>query len=363
MIEYNLHQLNDYVERGLLTKCEDEDLVQYTYTNYCETQSLWDEITAFNRGNIYEKKTGRLIARSMPKFMNFSQLPQDRQEWFLSHGKFVTTEKKDGCLGILYMYKGQVRYNSRCSFNNFVTESIKDILPKYIMIKRMLAHNTLIVEVISPATKIICDYKDEQELYLLTAYDSGHNEYDEKSLDTLAKIITMPRPKRCYMGWYGLFNWCKTANYEQEGYVACVEEYDNTNAFYRVKLKSEDYLRVAKVKANLCKHTVWKLMKNDLEQNTNTLQQFIYQIPDEFLKVGKKYIQDLNNELEVLEKEVQQEYEKLHDIEIRDFNNYFKENPSKYQSCMYSLRNGKEIKKILIKMIEPQQGINIEDLK
>lgn len=356
---YDLKKLDDYVAQGLLRKAEDEDLVQYNYSEYCNNAGLWDDITSFNRGNIYEKKTGKLIARAMPKFMNFGQLPEDKQKWFLSQHKFITTEKKDGCFGILYMYKGEVRCNSRGAFDNYVTDKIKELLPKYLMVKRLLEHNTLNVEVISPATKIICDYGNEEELYLLTAFNFEHKEYDKNAVDLLANVLRMPTPKRNYMCWDNLLKWCKEADFTEEGFVACVEEYNGT-AFERVKLKSEDYLRIAKIKANLSKYTIWKLMKNDYEQNTTLLQDYVKDVPDEFSSLVKQYIDELNNELDVLCKEAQTLYEQTKDIEQRDLAKHLGDNV--YKSCIFNLRNGKDIRKILIKMIQPEQGINTDDL-
>ena len=61
----------------------------------------------------------------MPKFPNLGQLPEEKQKEIMSKNDFNLTEKMDGCLGILYMYKGEIRCNSRGSFNNYVTDKIK----------------------------------------------------------------------------------------------------------------------------------------------------------------------------------------------------------------------------------------------
>ena len=351
---FDLNILERYVSEGLLRKAEDENLVQYNYSDYCNNSGCWDDITLFNRGNIYEKSTGKLIAKSLPKFMNFSQLTQEDQHYFLDHKKLITTEKKDGCLGILYMYNNEIRCNSRGAFNNYVTDKIKQLLPKYTMLDVILKFNTLIVEVISPETKIICDYGNKQELYLLTAYSNlDWEEYSNNQLDELSNIIRMPRPKKCYLGWQGLFKWQQEQDYTEEGFVVCIED-KQYGSYKRVKIKSNDYIRVSRIMAGLSKYKIWKIMKNDLEQNTQILKQYFSNLPDEIVIEAEQYKKELQEEYNKIQELVNQEFEKTKDIPIEKLYKYFEENPCEYKGCIYNLRNGKDISKIIIKFIEPK---------
>ena len=353
----NLALLDEYVERGLLRKAEDEDLVQYNYSemvNNCPNGELWDEITMFNRGNIYEKKTGNLIAKAMPKFMNLGQLPEDKQNELISKNIFNLTEKMDGCLGIIYKYKGKIRCNSRGGFNNYVTDKIKELLPKYAMKNLLLDNNVLNVEVISPETRIICNYGDTQDLYLITAYSSTLNwkEYDYEQLKMIAAILKMPIVQEENMTWEQLLEWQKTANYEHEGFV--IRFPDNE----RVKIKSEDYLRIAKVRSTLCKHTIWKLMRNDLKtyNSSNELSEYLGRVPDEFIKTANRYVSELQNSLKELEQQVLIIVEAVKNLSNKELAFWFKDNPNDLQGAVFNYRNGKDINKVLIDMIEPEGG-------
>ena len=352
---YNLSQLDDYVDRGLLRRAEDEDLVQYNYSEKTNNQGLWDEITMFNRGNVYEKKTGKLIAKAMPKFMNLGQLSIEEQEKLVKQPKFTLTEKMDGCLGIIYKYKGKIRYNSRGGFNNHVTDKIKQLLPKYLMLNRLLEHNTLNVEVISPETKIICNYGNTEELYLITAFSNNNEEYNYKELTLLSQIMKMPIVKQYHMSWQSLLSWQSQATWEKEGFVVCFPNHT------RVKIKSNDYLRIAKLRAGLTKHRVWKIWKTDLEQNTNLLEDYLNQVPDELQKTVDRYMSELHNSLEEQRQTVLDLAKNLINIQTKDLLKYFKDNPSMYQSCIFNLRSNKPIDKILIKFIEPETGF--EDMQ
>lgn len=348
---YDLKLLDDYVERGLLRKMEDEDLVQYSYSERTNNDGLWDEITMFNRGNIYEKKTGNLIAKAMPKFMNLGQLSQEKQKELSLKPKFNLTEKMDGCLGIIYKYKGEIRCNSRGGFDNYVTDKIKELLPKYVAKNMILNHNCLNVEVISPQTKIICDYGDTEELYLITAFYDRPNwvehTYEESCM--IAQVMQMPIVKEYHMSWEPLIKWQQEADWKHEGFVV---RFPNNE---RVKIKSKDYLDVAKFRAGLSKRSIWRYMKNDLEQGTNQLQEYLNMgIPDEFSNIAKSYVKELEEEMEQHRQLAIKEYNELIDIPKNELHKYYKVHSNKYQHCNYALRDGKDITRNLIKMVEPE---------
>ena len=355
----NLKILDDYVERGLLRKAEDDDLVQYNYSEEVNTSpmgELWDDITMFNRGNIYEKRTGELIARAMPKFMNFEQYSTDKQKQILSNNNINVTEKMDGCLGILYMYKGKIRCNSRGSFDNYVTDKMKELLPKYVMLRHILKFNTLNVEVISPKTKIICDYGDKEELYLITAYSKNPEigEFNYKTLNLMSKIIRMPIVKEYNMSWEELLNWKNTSDYSQEGFVVRINN-------DRIKVKSNDYLRIAKLKCGLTKHRIWRLYKNDLEQGTNSLTPYMENVPDELSNTAKNWYDEITCALNKLKEQARIEYNKVKGLDKKTIGITLKDN--KYIHAIFAIINGKEeiLNKLFIKWVEPED--DLEELK
>lgn len=358
--KYDLKILDDYVDRGLLRRAENEDLVQYNYTEMVNNHPeglLWDEITTFNRGNIYEKKTGLLIAKAMPKFMNFGQYSEQEQNQFLNENNFTVTEKMDGCLGILYKYKGKIMCNSRGSFDSYVTDKIKELLPKYKLLNTLLNYQCMNVEVISPETKIIVDYGDEENLYLITGYlNKDWSEYTKENLDMISKVTYIPRVSEVNMSWEELLSWAKTANYEKEGFVV---KFDNGQ---RVKIKSEDYLRIAKFKCKLTKHMIWKLWKNDIYQGTDSVGEYMKDVPDELYKIAENYLEEVGINLFNLTQKALQLHEDTKHIPQKELAQYMKDHPNELNSCLFSIRNGKPVDKYLIKLVEPEQGFNVEDL-
>jgi len=355
-MQVDLNILEDYVDRNLLRKQEDEDLVQYNYSEYCNNNALWDEITMFNRGNIYEKKTGNLIARAMPKFMNFGQHDEETQKVFLNR-TFTVTEKLDGCLGILYKYKGKIRCNSRGSFDNYVTDKIKDIIDKkhYVLLNHLLEYQTLNVEVISPETKIICDYGDEESLYLITSYSTiSWNENTRMTNDLISQCTYIPIVKQVNMTWDELLTWQKESDGKEEGFVLCFENEDGT--YDRVKVKSDDYMKIAAAKRNLCRHTLWKLMKSDLEQKTDLLSPYMDAVPDELAKTAQRYYKELLDAMEVKQKEAYDLYLETKDVPQKELCKVLMEKNPDLRGAVFNIRKGIPIDKILIKLIEPEPG-------
>lgn len=352
-MNYNLKILDEYVEKGLLRKAEDKDLVQYNYSemvNNAPMGELWDEITMFNRGNIYEKKTGRLIAKAMPKFLNLGQLSEEKQKELILKPQFNLTEKMDGCLGILYMYNGEIRCNSRGGFDNHVTDKIKELLPKYIMVKRILEHNTLNVEVISPETKIICDYGDIQDLYLITAFSNNEEigEFSYKDLNMMAQIMRMPVVKEYHMTWEALLRWQKEADSSQEGFVV---RFPNNE---RIKIKSEDYLRIAKLKMGFSKKRIWECMRDDAFNRTNTLKEYMDNIPDELSKQAKQYLDELEQDMKNICVEVCKLHVETQDIPQKELAAVLREKNPLLSGAVFNIRNGKPFERSIIKLIEPK---------
>ena len=358
MIKVNymdLSTLDKYVEEGKLRKAETTELAQYNYTERTNNEGLWDNITLYNRGNIYEKSTGKLVARSMPKFQNLSELPIEQQTKYLN-SSFKCTEKMDGCLGIIYNYNG-LRYNSRGSFEGFVVDAIKEILTKYTRVEDVCQHFTLIVEVIHPSTKIIVDYGDTKELYLITAYQGNH-EVSRSELEYISSITGMPVVKERHFTWDSILSWAETAGHDEEGFVLTFGYNKDMESYDRVKIKSLNYLKVAAFRRNLCKHTIWKLWKSDLKQRSKVdhVKEYIQSAPDELYKTACRYVNELKQAMEVEKTSAKLEYEKTINLTPQELSNILKETKNKYAGAIWALRRNYEIERCLIDYIEPEQA-------
>lgn len=348
----DLKVLDEYAEKKLLRRADNGVLVQYNYTDYCNNNDGWDDITLNNRGNVYEKKTGNLIAKSFPKFFNFEQLSEDKQQWVLEHNDFMVTKKYDGCLGLIYKYQDEIYCNGRGSFVSHVTDTMYKLIKNYNFDNDILDKYTLVCEVISPETHIIVDYGDLEELRLITAYDK--NNWQEISYDDmvqLANILKMPYVEQVNMTLDELFEQQKQGKAEQEeGFVLRYSDFDN----FRVKIKDVDYMRIAKFKAHLNKRMIWKLLKEQYEQGkSGCLDEYMNNVPDELMSLAKIYLSEIEQAMNEEKGKVMALYNNIKDKSCKELGLYFNDNPSIYKGAIFSLKNDKPIERFLIKLVEP----------
>ena len=91
-----------------------------------------------------------------------------------------------------------------------------------------------------------------------------------------------------------------------------------------------------------------------LRKAEKRLKQYFSNLPDEIVIEAEQYKKELQEEYNKIQELINQEFEKTKDIPIKKLYKYFEENPCEYKGCIYNLRNGKDISKIIIKFIEPK---------
>src|SRR5690348_16903958 len=99
----NYEIIKPYIEKKLVSEGvhpENPDVRIFNYTQHCQFEGAWDEVTKQCRGLILNVKTGEVIAKPFPKFFNYGEYTG--KGWTLPKGKCTVTEKLDGSLGILY---------------------------------------------------------------------------------------------------------------------------------------------------------------------------------------------------------------------------------------------------------------------
>src|SRR5690606_37135186 len=101
----DIDMLANEIDAGYVTERyhpEFGELAILNYTDQCQFDGHWNEVTMLARGLIYNRETGEVVARGLPKFFNWgdekhaSQLDPDMP--ILS-----AHDKIDGSLGIGYV--------------------------------------------------------------------------------------------------------------------------------------------------------------------------------------------------------------------------------------------------------------------
>lgn len=105
MYKPDFEQLDKLTEDGYLRRVVSpcENYVIFNYTDKTTFERTWNEHTLNSRGTVYEIATGRVVARALSKFFNFTELPEYTQQDIVNgDGIFQKSsmkvyDKADGC--------------------------------------------------------------------------------------------------------------------------------------------------------------------------------------------------------------------------------------------------------------------------
>lgn len=285
----SLDKFKPYVEKKLvrqvISPCK--RLVLFNYTDLCTYERAWDEVTLNARGTVYEIETGKVVARAFPKFFNFGELSEDKQQEVLQSESFETFEKMDGSLGIVYFYDGEWRVNTRGSFTSDQAIKGKEILNRDLKIESLNKDMTYLVEIIYPENKIIVDYKNLESLTLLSAYYK--NEKDVAFTEVFDKLWVIGTG----FGFTDTYTFntieklqehLATLDHTEEGYVVRLSNGE------RVKFKSRAYLDVARIMQNMSPLAFWKTMTNGKVQS-----EYLEHLPEEFREESEKLVSEIED--------------------------------------------------------------------
>jgi RNA ligase len=239
------------------------------------------------RGLIVDRINKNIIALPVSKFFNylengatFKNLP------------YTIREKMDGSLGIIWHFNGEWNCSTRGSFSSDQAIKCRELLiHKYPLTQVVVDKDiTLCVEVIYPSNRIVVDYKNEEKLVLLAAFNRvTFQEYDDDVLEVLSKTTGLERPKEYhFQNFLELEESVKNWPQNQEGVV--IKFSDGS----RIKLKSENY-KIAHRAVSMCSPlSAWESAKDNLSLD------FVACLPDEFQEQYLGWIKDFNSQAQTI---------------------------------------------------------------
>lgn len=355
-MQYDIEKLEALYKEGYLRKSEKGDLVLYGYTEKTTFDRHWNELTRAARGLILEKSTGKVVAKPFPKFFNMGEHEETFLDNLPKEMTYEAFEKVDGSLGIIFNYEGQWQISTRGSFYSEQAQKGAELLKKY-NLSAINSATTLLAEIIYPANKIIVDYGQEEKLVLLGAYDvgSGH-EYSSQTLSQMASLSGMPISPVYPYTIDEMIQLQKTLPKDREGFVV---RYSNG---LRVKIKGEEYLRIAKMLSHMSPISFWESMVDG-----KVPREYLAQLPEEFKKEFEPIVETLETQYKNTLQEVKEDSYNLPTQELtpegrKSVGIFLRDsNEVKHKSAMFPLLEGKMhiVTKYVMKQIRP----NGNDLK
>jgi RNA ligase len=292
---------------------------EYPYSIYKYSQSAtysktWNEVTLSSRGLIIHNETGEIIARPFDKFFNYNE---DNVPKHLLVGDIHVTEKLDGSLGISFINpKGELEISTAGGFKSEqAIHATKIYNERYKGKWEPKEGRTYMWEIIYPENRIVVDYGDEDDIYLLGARDIATgktvpvdevHEWKWKRAETHKGFESMDK----------VVNSSERSN--AEGYIV---HYVQTDV--RVKYKHEEYVKVHRIATGLSERSIYDLLSTGGKQK---LEDYKSQAPEEF----ETYINEVTFKLE---KQFHDEKNKIETI----YNNLVSSLPSDIDQKSFAL--------------------------
>ena len=235
------------------------------YTQKAQFKRKWSTELLLARGLVVV--IGVIVARPLPKFFN---------DYELSHtptGEFEVFEKLDGSLIIMSFYKGKPFFCARGSFTSEESLKAKEIYDEKYSNQIVDQNYTYCFEIIYPQNKIIIDYAEEKDLFLLYKIHT-HSGKEVGILNTGFRCV---KPLNHYKNLKELKGDDKA---NEEGYVVKFKENN-----FRIKIKFKSYVKLQK-NSRLTRSQIVKLLQYGKEIPFND-------IPDECFEELNKTVNDI----------------------------------------------------------------------
>lgn len=296
----DLSIFNPYIEKGLIKRqvspCN--RLVLFDYTEKCQYERAWDNVTLNARGTVYELSTGKIVGQAFGKFFGYGELPEPKQKELLNSLHFNIDEKMDGSMILLYYYDGEWRTNTRGSFTSDQAIKAKELLSNY-NTDTLDTNCTYILEVIYPENRIVVDYQGEEKLVLLAIFDLTHG---ERSIDS--SIHDFPKPKRFnFQSIHEVLDHLKDLTYNEEGYVV---RFSNGT---RVKFKGDEYVKMHRIVTGISPLVLWESMCNG-----KVPKDLLISIPEEFRSIYEDMSKDLERNYKLVKDEVENSFKSIYSL-------------------------------------------------
>lgn len=324
-----------YVQMGLIHAQTAHRLTIYNYTQFTAYERLWNGVTRNARGLVLDD-SGRTVIRCLPKFFNNDEAEADlgRPKIF-DPTRITVQDKVDGSLiQVANDHEYGLVVTSKGSFTSDQAKWAREIIVEKDM--QFDPSLTYIFELIHPENRIVIDYADRRELILLAVIDTEtgkeRNIYDER-FDQFTRV------KRLDPGILEDLNRLNDGDLV-EGVVA---NFDG----HRVKIKTDEYVRLHRIVTNFTPKRVWEGLSNGDSLDFENM-------PEEFQAWLDDTVDQFNVAYAAIQAAIWAEYDEtqnLSDKELGLSDGY------QYKPFVFSIRHGKDIAPGIWKTLKPKQEL------
>ncbi|MBB2912054.1 RNA ligase [Streptosporangium becharense] len=241
-----------------------EPLRILNYTEKAQVDRAWNAVTLACRGLILDARD-RVVARPFRKFFNYGDPLAGELD--LS-AEVVVVDKLDGSLGVLYPTSAGPAVATRGSFTSDQATHATDLLRARYGGFVPPEGLTILFEIVYPGTRLVCDYGDTDDLFLLGAVETATG-----AILSPSEVPGWPGPSARVLAAPSLAG--ALALPPRPGAEGVVVRLVETGRM--VKVKQADYLDLHRVLAGLNARVVWEALDAG-----RTVADVCEDLPDEF---------------------------------------------------------------------------------
>jgi RNA ligase len=367
---FSLSDLKKAIEEKHV-RAQSHPTLPYTIWNYTEQamwNKAWTDVTTQCRGLITDILTGEVIARPFPKFFNYGEY--DDSDHSALHpaslpthkmldltAEVQTTDKLDGSLGILYPTPQGHSIATRGSFT-----SEQAVRASFLWHKRRYNEFpvpegwTMLFEIIYPGNRIVVDYRDADDLYLLGAVNI---ETGESIGPDDFRFIPWQGPKTTVLEDRTLLEALhRTPRPNAEGIV--VRYMDGPNRDLRVKIKQDDYVALHRIITGMNERAVWERlgdgdMIEDVQRGVpEEFWPWIAEVGDRLQTHGSEIMTAAFADFESIKARLPQGWDRKAFAEEAV--------KSEYKAYMFMLLDGRDIRQAIWKSIKPSGAVSMKTI-
>jgi RNA ligase len=330
-------ELPGLLEQRLITRRPHPRLPIDIYNYSASAQFLpireWTEALKDCRGLILDRD-GEIVGRPFRKFWNYDQV----MDQIPSAEPFTVWEKVDGSLGIVCYYVGERVASTRGSFEsdqavwltNWLNRKHPDFYP---------SGETWLLEIVYPENRIVVDYGDTKDAFLLAVLDAEAN-----AIPALFDSCTRFRKARRFDGLAEFSHIDSDPQFAgQEGFVVRWE------SGFLAKVKLTEYKRLHRLITQVSTRTIWEMLRtgaSTAELMDRVPQDFAGWVSDQINGMNAAYDGEIRAASALMEALPPQCSTR------KDFAEYAKKQA--HPSLLFSLLDGKDISGAVWKIIEPK---------
>lgn len=187
---------------------EDKGLLLLNYTSQAHNilhvyKNGWSNELKLCRGLVFSFKNKiKLISRGFEKFFNANEtkksLYEELTKSYDQEKSYFAYEKIDGHMIEFFEHDNFLCATTRGKFNtvsaseslNLMSKKEWDSCKNYFKTKYNINLMTIVAELVTPFSKVLVDYNNDESIYILALYDSDGNKLDYKYLEEVHRFIT-----------------------------------------------------------------------------------------------------------------------------------------------------------------------------